>query len=136
MQSGLLKKKTSKPYRYYCITNCFFKAKWMLIGTTLSNQAGINLTGNWDLPKISPPTGTIRNMATNCYLSVNVTGYAVVEEAFVDNNNAGQEWERSADDENSYFMLRNPNYKSYLTAYATSDTLNILTIEGTKFFMP
>ena len=106
----------------------------MLNGTTLSNQAGINIAGNWDLPINS--TGTIRNMATNCYLSVktlDVDGYAVIEEANTTGNHPTSSalWERSFED-NSYFMLRNPDYMSYLTAYnhTASEPQKTFSIEG------
>ena len=54
-------------------------------GTTLSNLAGINMTGNWVLPEVDTP-GTIQNTDTgdNGYLSTNgIIGSAVDEVALV-----------------------------------------------------
>ena len=60
-------------------------------------------------------------------LDNNTAGSAVVEEA-LDATDAGQEWERSADDSSGYFTLKNPNSGKFLSA-ANADTL---TIQGIK----
>ena len=60
-------------------------------------------------------------------LDNNTAGSAVVEEA-LDATDAGQKWERSADDSSGYFTLKNPNSGKFLSA-ANADTL---TIQGIK----
>ena len=100
-------------------------------GTALSNEAGITLTGNWELPAPGS-TGTIKNTDTGMYLSVNdktEDGSEVVEEA-LDDTDVGQQWERSEsdpDDPMCYFTIMNPNSGKYLTG---SDPPNTLTIQG------
>ena len=84
-------------------------------GTTLSNKAGITLTGNWQIPSVGTP-GTIRNTDTGEHLSVNANtdaGSVVVEEAF-DSSDVGQQWERSANDGSGFFDLKIPNSDSFL----------------------
>ena len=98
-------------------------------GTTLSNIAGVTVTGTWVLPT-SSGTGTIQNTATgaNGYLSSNANtaaGSAVVEEA-VDATDNGQQWFRSSSDLLGYFTLRNTNSGKYLNAAGPTT----LTIEG------
>ena len=100
-----------------------------MAGTTLANEAGVTLTGNWQLPGVGA-TGTIQNTATgdNGYLSVNANtaaGSEVVEEA-LDATDAGQQWFRSSSDLLGYFTLRNTNSGKYLNAAGPTT----LTIEG------
>ena len=104
-----------------------------MAGTTLANEAGVTLTGNWQLPGVGA-TGTIQNTATgdNGYLSVNANtaaGSEVVEEA-LDATDAGQQWERSAEDVSGYFTLKNPTSDKFLTAATTNNPPNTFTIEG------
>ena len=100
-------------------------------GTTLSNQAGITLIGNWVLPNVSTP-GTIQNsdIGDKGYLSTNgntEAGSAVEEVALVANDTR-QQWERSADDDSGYFTLKNPKSGKFLTGHNPPNTLSI---EGT-----
>jgi len=102
----------------------------MLSGTTLTNMAGITLTGSWVVPDAGV-TGTIENTDTSAYLGVQAiggvtgAGSPVVEED-LDSNDLGQQWERSADDDSGYFTLKNPTSGAHLTAV----TENQVTIEG------
>ena len=113
----------------------------------LQNPAGINLTGNWQLPKASSTPGTIQNKDTNMYLGVNsgnASGSAIVVED-LDEDDAGQKWERSPDDSSGYFTLRNPDSGKFLTALYTENkppkhiksinmTIGDLTIEGRSLY--
>ena len=110
-------------------------------GTILSNQAGIILTSNWEIPDTGA-NGTFQNTdaGENGYMSVipnngRVPGgssWILVEEKF-DASDFGQRWERSVDDELGYFTLKNLKSQSYLTA---NNSPNTLTIEGMYVSMP
>ena len=111
-------------------------------GNTLSNKAGIILTGNWSLPTVGT-RGTIQNTITgdNGYLMVlfNETindGFAV-EEGALDVNDSGQQWERSTDDDSGYFTLKNSKSGKILTEKNTNKhkKINTLLIEGTASFL-
>ena len=96
-------------------------------GTTLSNRHGITLTGTWYIPDTGE-TETIKNNASGKYLSTddyNDAGSEVVEVEVADD--AGQQWERSANDDSGYFTLKNPKSGRFLYA----QTPDRLTIEGT-----
>ena len=113
--------KKTTPFKLY------YLGQWKLDGTALSNEAGIALTGNWQIPN-SGSTGNIQNTATgaNGYLSVNANtaaGSTVVEEA-LDANDVGQQWERSTSDYLGFFNLKNPNSGLHLTM-KTANTLTI-----------
>ena len=100
-------------------------------GTTLSNQLGITLTGNWVLPTVGTP-GTIQNtyFEENGYLSTNgnIEDGSIVEAMGLVANDSSQQWERSADDDSGYFTLRNLESGKFLSGYNPPNTL---TIEGT-----
>ena len=102
-------------------------------GTKLSNLAGWQLKGNWALPSFGTP-GTIQNTnkGEKGYLSTRGKTYAgaeVKEVKLIKHDNAGRQWERSADDAKGYFTLTNPNSGKILAAIdpLSKDTL---TIEG------
>ena len=91
-----------------------YKGLWKLDGTTLSNKAGLTLTGNWVLP-LEGYYGTIQNTNTgvNGYLTANgntAAGSAVVEDALHDNH----EWMRSVE-VSGYFTLKNTRCEKFLT---------------------
>ena len=96
-----------------------------MVGTILSNKAGITLTGNWVLPS-EGKRGSIQNIDTgvNGYLTTNentAAGSAVVEGACC------YLWTRSME-VSGYFTLINIHGK-FLTGLS-SGTPNSLTIEG------
>ena len=108
----------------------YLKGTWTLVGTILSNKAGITLTGNWVLPS-EGKLGTIQNTNTgvNGYLTTNgntAAGSAVVEEALHDY----VEWKRSYD-VSGYFTLSH-HYGKFLTGHS-SGIPNSLTIEGNAY---
>ena len=101
---------------------------WKLDGTTLSNKAGLTLTGNWVLPS-EGDYRTIQNTdnGVNGYLTANgntAAGSAVVEDALHDK----YEWDRS-EDISGYFTLLNVYCGKFLSGQS-SGTPNSLTIEG------
>lgn len=111
-----------------------YTGKWKVEGMKLSNQAGITLNGNWEIPD-GGTTGTIRNKNSgdNGYLSTNdntTAGDTVIEEA-LDANDVGQQWKRSADDELGHFTLMNLNSEKILHGHG-ADTSNKLTMEEQK----
>ena len=115
------KVKKTTPFKLY------YLGQWKFDGTVLSNEAGITHTHKWAIPS-SGSTGTIQNTDTgaNGYLSVNANtaaGSQVVEEA-KDDDDVGQKWERSADDDSGFFTLKNPHSGLFLTM-KTVDTLTI-----------
>ena len=110
-------------------------------GTTLSNQAGIILTGNWVLPSFGTP-GIIQNKTAGAhgYLSTNASTHAVANAVYTDveafdANDVGQLWIRSPDDELGYFSLINTNSQKYLYAHGF-DTENRLTVDGNTSMFP
>ena len=110
---------------------CHLKGLWKLDGTTLSNKAGITLTGNWLLPS-GGRYGTIQNTDTGGYLTINgntAAGSAVVEEAL----HNSYEWRRLRSHEVSgYFQLIHYASGKFLTGQSNG-TPNSLTIEGNDF---
>ena len=105
-----------------------------MVGTILSNKAGITLTGNWVLPS-EGKFGTIQNTNTgvNGYLTTNgntAAGSAIVEAA--QDGSYDQLWYRSHY-HSGYFTLMNMNCRIFLTGQS-SGTPNSLTIEGNDFY--
>ena len=114
-----------------------YKGLWKLDGTTLSNKAGITLTGNWVLPS-KGNLGTIQNTdaGVNGYLTANgntAAGSAVVEDALHNKH----EWYKSKE-VSGYFTLMNINIEFNCEKFLTgqsSGTPNLLTIEGDDFYL-
>ena len=97
-----------------------------MVNGTLENKAGVSLGGNWTLL----PNGTKYTIQNNGEKQLSVknsytdSGSEVVMEA-LDNNAAGQKWEKS-NISSGYFTLKDPKSGKFLTA-ASADTI---TIEG------
>ena len=105
----------------------YYSGQWKLVGTTLSNQAGITLTGTWVIPTNVSTPGTIKHTTTGSgYLSVNakIDAGSEVDEEALDDDDVGQLWERSADDDSGFFNLKNLNSGFFLTMQ-TANTLTI-----------
>ena len=99
-------------------------------GNTLSNQAGFTLDGNWKLPEANE-VGTIENADdTTKGFGVENDGMDAGTKVDVDenlnDNDIGQQWERSVNDNSGYFTLRSPHSGYLFTAF----TPKKLTIEG------
>ena len=107
---------------------CRLKGLWKLDGTTLSNKAGITLTGNWKIPG-EGYTGPIINTDTGGWMTANgnfAAGSAVVEGA-----QYASEWKQSVE-VSGYFTLMNIYCGKFLTGQSSS-TPNVLSIEGNDF---
>ena len=107
-------------------------------GNTLSNQAGFTLDGNWKLPEANM-VGTIEN-ADDTTKGFGVendgmdAGTKVDVDEILNDNDIGQQWERSEKDEDGYFTLKNPNACLYLSAF-TSYKITIHPIFGGIFIL-
>ena len=75
------------------------------------------MNGYWSLPIVGIP-GTIQDTdyPIEAYLSTcgKIEAGSKVEMVALDANDAGQQWERSADDDLGYFTLKNPMSGKYL----------------------
>ena len=101
----------------------FFQAKWKLVDNKLSNQAGVSLTGKWNLEG-----GNITNIHdTTKGFGVLNDGTAAGSEVDINENltanDKGQQWIRSPVD-SVYFTLMNPNSEKFLSA-VTADKISI-----------
>ena len=98
---------------------------WKLVGTKLSNKAGLTLTGNWKIPG-EGYMGPIMNTDTGGWMTANgnyAAGSAVVEGA-----QYASEWKQSVE-VSGYFTLRNTYCGKFFTGQS-SGTPNSFTIEG------
>lgn len=95
-----------------------------MVGTELSNKAGVTLIGNWKLEGVQ-----IRNAddATKGFGVVNDDTTAGTEVNFneiLSANNTGQQWKFGLPDSSDYFTIMNPASDKFLTA-VTADRVTI-----------
>ena len=95
-----------------------------MIGTSLLNQAGVILTGNWKLEGGNIINANDTTKGFSVTKDATSAGTEVAVDATLSENHAGQKWEFGLKDGSGYFTIKHLASEKYLTAF-TADKLKI-----------